>query len=509
MALTAQGLTKAFGGELALDGVDLEIADGEIHALLGPNGSGKSTLIGCLSGRLAPDAGTMAIGGETATRFSPRAAFAAGMAVIYQHFSLVPSLSIADNVFLGSEHTNSVGRLSKSRQRREAGELLAELGVELDPKIRVSSLSVGNRQLVEIAKAMRHRPRVLILDEPTAALGEAEARALGGQLRRLRNSGLAILYVTHLLNEVFEIADRVTVLRDGRAVLGAAVGEIEREDVIKAIAPRGTAVEPSRSASDQGARESVLSLRRFSAPGVGPIDLEVADGEVLAVFGLLGSGRSELLEGLFGVAGGTSGEVSLQGKPFNPQSASRSLRSGLGLVPADRARQSVLAEMSALDNMLLPHFPQIASPVWRSRRKERRAFGNTASLLGLDPPAPGAFAKTFSGGNQQKLVVGRWLMDGSGIDVLLLDEPTQGIDVGARADLYKLVRQYAARSGRGVLFTSSDPEEVRALADRAVVISRGRLVGELRGRAITDQALLEAAHQTTETSNPSRGAHVH
>jgi len=505
VSIVVKRLSKAFGGELALDSVDLAVDDGEIHALLGPNGSGKSTLIGCLSGRLTPDAGAMTIGTDTVARFNPRMAFAAGTAVIYQHFTLVGSLSVADNIFLGSELTAAGGRVDRVRQAAATEELMARIGVRLDPRARVASLSVGEKQLVEIAKGLRHDPQLLVLDEPTAALSEAEARALGRQLRRLRDAGLAILYVTHLLSEVFEIADRVTVLRDGRTVLSSLVGELSRQDVIAAIAPRGGFDAERRSMSDLDGAERVLELSGFRAPGVGPLDLSVGEGEIVGVFGLLGSGRTELLEGLYGIRGATAGRVTLAGAPFAPRSATGSLERGLALVPAERGRQGVFPSMSALDNVLLPYFARSGRPWWRSRRRERRQFADTARLLSLDPPSPGASAATFSGGNQQKLVVGRWLTEQSDARVLLLDDPTQGIDVGARADLYALVRQFARRPGRGVLFTSSDPEEVLALADRAVVLVRGRPAAELRGARITAPALLDLAHGHAAESTTERG----
>ncbi|MDW5597418.1 sugar ABC transporter ATP-binding protein [Conexibacter stalactiti] len=494
MSIVIQGLTKAFGGARALDGVDLDVADGEIHALLGPNGSGKSTLIGCLSGRLKPDLGSMTIGTESVAHFSPREAFAAGTAVIYQHFTLVGSLSVADNVFLGAELRAAGGRIDRARQVSVTREILGRIGARLDPRTPVRSLSVGEKQLVEIAKALRHDPQLLVLDEPTAALSELEARALGQQLRGLRASGLAILYVTHLLSEVFQIADRVTVLRDGRAVLHREIADLAPRDVIAAIAPRGGVEVARRRAPHLADGPAAVSLSGFRAPGVGPIDLTVAQGECVGVFGLLGSGRTELLEGIYGIRGETAGEVALSGAPFRPRSASASLKQGLALVPAERGRQSVFAAMSALDNVLLPFFARIGRRWWRSRRRERRQFADTAALLALDPPSPAAPAATFSGGNQQKLAVGRWLTASSRAQMLLLDDPTQGIDVGARADLYALVRQFVREPGRGVLFSSSDPEEVMALADRALVLARGHVAGELRGDELSPQALLDLAH---------------
>ena len=497
MSVLVQGLSKAFGGELALDNVDLAVAEGEIHALLGPNGSGKSTLIGCLSGRLSPDGGSMTIDDETVTSFAPRTAFAAGTAVIYQHFSLIPPLSIADNIFLGEERTAPGGRLDRARQRAEAEELLGRLGAYLDVRAPVASLSVGEKQLVEIAKALRHRPKLLVLDEPTASLGEREARILGQQLRTLRDSGLAILYTTHLLGEVFEIADRVTVLRDGRTVLSARIDELSPRDVITAIAPESR--EGPRRHRDGAAAGNarLLEMIGFRAAGVGPIDLTLSAGEVVAVYGLLGSGRSELLEGLYGARGRTDGQVILAGDPFSPRSATKSLQRGLALVPAERGRQGILGELSALDNVLLPYFAKIGRPWWRNRREELRQFGETAGYIHLRPPRPRARAWTYSGGNQQKLVVGRWLTARSNAHVLLLDEPTQGIDVGARADLYQLIRAFVDHPDRGVLFTSSDPEEVEALADRAYVLVRGQITTEVLGDEITSRRLLDLAHSAS------------
>lgn len=495
MSLRVSGLTKAFGGELAVDRVDLEVADGEIHALLGPNGSGKSTLIGCISGRLAADSGTMTVGEVTESRFTPRSAFAAGTAVIYQHLSLIPSLSISDNVFLGEEQRRFGGRLDRRTQNRETRRLLGRLGVDLDPATSVDRLSPGERQLVEIAKALRRDPRLLVLDEPTASLGEAEARALGELLRRLRDDGLAIMYVTHLLGEVFAIADRVTILRDGRVVLAAPTSEVSPQDVIRVIAPQGR---PSAAQGEgtAGPKETVLQLSGFGADGAGPVNLSVESGEVVAVFGLLGSGRSELLEGLYGVRGPTVGRAELAGAQLIPRSPIRSLRRGLALVPAERGRQGVFSTMSSQDNILAPYVASFGRFV-RRRRRERREFDKTATMLRLKPANPSAPAWTFSGGNQQKLVVGRWLTDISSARLLMLDEPTQGIDVGARQDLYNLVRDFVQRPGRAALFTSSDPDEVEALADRAFVLARGRIVAHLTRSEISSSRLLNLAHGAT------------
>jgi ribose transport system ATP-binding protein len=493
MTLVAKDIRKHYGGIAALRGADLEIRGGEIHALLGPNGSGKSTFIRCLSGATAPDSGTITIGSERVTTFTPRAALAAGTAVIYQHFSLVPALSVADNVFLGSE-LRSAGRIDRRRQWEESGRLISLLGHPINPKATVASLSVGERQIVEIAKALRHKPSLLILDEPTAALGEAEARALGRLLRGLRGQGLAILYVTHFVNEVFEIADRVTVLRDGAVAVSGDVTSFTKRDIIAAIAPETGARALGGGKRSKPGSESLLELTEFGDTKIGPIDLSVGKGEIVGVFGLLGSGRTELLEGIFGIRPAVRGQRSLGGKSFRPRTPRDSIDCGVVLVAADRTRQSMLGRMSALENMMLPHFSKLARTVTRNRPRELTEFSETARKVGLKPPTPVLPARAFSGGNQQKIAIGRWLTPSSSVRLLMLDEPTQGIDIGARNDLYVLLSRLAKESGIGVLFTSSDPDEVEALGDRAVVLNRGRIVGELRGSEIKQTALLDLAH---------------
>ena len=501
MSLVARNIQKRYGGVAALRGVDLEVKAGEIHALLGPNGSGKSTFIRCLSGATAPDSGTITIDSVEVTSFTPRAAHAAGAAVIYQHFSLVPALSVADNVFLGSELVRA-GRIDRTQQWDETRRLIALLGHPIDPKASVASLSVGERQIVEIAKALRHKPTLLILDEPTAALGEAEARALGRLLRGLRDQNLAILYVTHFVNEVFEIADRVTVLRDGTVAVSGDVASFTKRDIIAAIAPGAGARGPQGEKRSNAASQPLLELIGFGDAKVGPIDLSVDPGEIVAVFGLLGSGRTELLEGIFGIRPAVTGRRMLDGKPFSPRAPDESVDRGVALVAADRTRQSMLSRMSALENMMLPHFAKLARGVLRNRPRESAEFADTARKVGLHPSNPALPARAFSGGNQQKIAIGRWLTPSSSTRLLLLDEPTQGIDVGARNDLYVLLARLARDLGLGVLFTSSDPDEVEALADRAIVLSRGRIVGEVRGAEINQTILLDLAHSQAEASEP-------
>ena len=494
MPASVRGLTKSFGARPVLDGVDLDISDGEIHALLGPNGSGKSTLIRCLSGATRPDAGTIVIGETEHREFTPREAIAAGTAVIYQSFSLVPTLTVAENVFLGDEQVNGF-RIDHSVQIAEAQRLLEQFGRSIRVDLPVGRLSAGDRQLVEIAKALHRRPKLLILDEPTAALGEQEAEQLGAHLLRLRNDGLAILYVTHLLGEVFAIADRVTVLRDGLVVLVDEVAKLTPAEMIDAISPAsGQRVEAHTREAGTSDASVALELREVAVDGVGPVSLSLHRGEILVVFGLLGSGRTELLEGIYGARHIGSGSVLVGERGFKAASPSAALRAGIALVAGDRIRQSIFDKMSTLDNMLMPHFGRLSRWFTRQVRTERSIFRETARDLRLRPDRPDVRAWTLSGGNQQKLAVGRWLSALEHIDVLLMDEPTQGIDVGARRDLYELVRRLAHEDGKSILITSSDPEETISLADRVLVLRRGRIVAELAPTALSEQRILSIAH---------------
>ena len=495
MAVAVTGLVKSYGARPVLDGVDLKVNDGEIHALLGPNGSGKSTLIRCLSGAVRPDDGTIEVGGVEHRAFTPRQAIAAGTAVIYQNFSLVPSLTVAENVFLGDE-LRAGPRIDHAAEEAEAGRLLAQFGRPIRPDMPVGRLSAGDRQLVEIAKALHRAPKLLILDEPTAALGEQEAEQLGVHLRRLRDEGLAILYVTHLIGEVFAIADRVTVLRDGQIVLTDDVAQGQpcpgdRSDLAGSSGQRIGA--GTRGAATTNA-PAALELDEVVVEGVGPASLSLQRGEVLAVFGLLGSGRTELLEGIYGSRVIVSGLLRVRGRAYKGTSPSAALRAGIALVAGERIRQSIFDKMSTMDNMLLPHVGRLSRWFTRRIRTERAIFHQTAKDLRLQPDNPNTRAWALSGGNQQKLAVGRWLAALEHIDVLLMDEPTQGIDVGARRDLYELVRRLAHEEGKAILFTSSDPEETLSLADRVLVLRRGRIVAELAPEGLSEQRILSIAH---------------
>jgi ribose transport system ATP-binding protein len=484
-------LEKSYGDTTVLSGVDIEFRPGEVHALLGANGAGKSTLIKCLAGATSPTAGTISVDGRTWGHLSPREALEAGVAVIYQHFSLISSLSVADNVFLGSELTAAGTRVRRREEIQAAGDLLDSLGVDIPPTARVGDLPIAMQQLVEIAKAIHHRAKLLILDEPTASLSDTESRALLERVRKLREQGIAIVYVTHLLEEVFEIADRVTVLRDGVVSLSRAIDEVESAELIEAIVGDTQEVGQEVSAASE---EVVLSLRDLSGPGLGPISFDLHRGEIVGVFGLLGSGRTELLETLFGIRDRDGGIVTLAGRDFHPRQPSNAISRGLALVPGERLRQSMLPSLSTSDNLLLAGVRSLARFGVRDFGAERRTYGELAARLQIRAAGPKAPAWTLSGGNQQKVAVGRWLMEE--LEVLMLDDPTQGIDVGSRAELYRVLQGLVRERECAVLFTSSSPEEMIALADRALVLRRGRIAAELTRAEIKEDRLLAIAHNS-------------
>lgn len=471
MTVAIKGLSKAFGAAAVLSGVDFEVDAGEVHALLGPNGAGKSTLIRCLSGAVKPNSGEIAIGEHVYTELTPKLAIEAGVAVIYQNMSLIPSLTVTENVFLGEELTRW-GLVRRSAQ---------------------GSLPLAMRQLVEVAKALsRAHVKLLILDEPTAALTESEAQIIFDRLRKLRGQGLHIVYITHRLQEVFEIADRVTVLRDGKVALaGQHVANLNVADVVTAIA--GTQV-GHQSRDTVVAGEPILTLEGLSGTRFGPVDLTVAAGEVVGLFGPLGSGRTELLETIFGSRRPDAGRILVGGRPINPNEPAAAIAEGMALVPADRLRQALLGELDAVDNVLLPSYRPLSLFGFRRLAAERQLFAGAAAETSFPTALAHRRGRQLSGGTQQKLIVGRWLKSARPIRVLMMDEPTQGVDAGTRSELYRIILNSARRDGRAVLFVSSDHEEVVALADRAVVMKEGRVVTEFPRSRLSEDNLLHAAH---------------
>jgi ribose transport system ATP-binding protein len=495
------GLSKSYGSIDVLRNVNLEFRSGEVHALLGANGAGKSTLLGCMSGATKPTSGSIHINDAEFDGFTPREALGAGISIIYQQFQLAATLSVSDNVFLGDELRNKWGQLRKREQRRITSEVLARIGLSLDPDHIVRDLSVGEQQGIEIARSIRREPNLLILDEPTAALGKHEVDALLTLVKRLAHQlGVAVIYVTHLLGEVMEVADRVSILREGRVLWTRDKREVTTAEIITAISPDARTIDPvtSRKFGQKG----WVEFEDFETSFCGPIDLSIDEGEVIGVYGMLGSGRTNLLETIAGARQPWNGTLRLAGEKVSIASTSEALKFGVALVASDRISQSLFASLSALENLMMPHYSAI-SRAWRHPRTELRTFHQLAADLNLHPANPGNSGSSFSGGNAQKLVLGRWLTGLRNIKLLLLDEPTQGVDVGSRAQIYNLLRLFAdVPSGHSVLFATSDPEEAIMLADRIVVLVDGKVTHVVEP-AIGEAALLSLAQSVEVTHGAS------
>jgi ribose transport system ATP-binding protein/rhamnose transport system ATP-binding protein len=484
--LTASGLSKAFGGARALSGVDFEVQSGEIHALVGENGAGKSTLIKILSGIVVADAGDVQLDSRRVPAGDPAATRRMGVSCVHQEFALVPALSVADNLFLGRER----GPLLRRREMNAAADaLLGELGLRVPARALVHDLSVAHQQLVEIARALADDARVLILDEPTATLPDPDIERLFGVLRRLRQQGLGIVYISHRLEEVFAIADRITVLRDGQKVGTWRAGGIDRADLIRHMVGRTLTEEfPARTTT---AGDVMLELDRLAAPPrFDSATLAVREGEIVGLAGLVGAGRTSVGLATVGALRST-GSIRLHGQPVRFGSPSAAISAGLAYVTEDRKRHGLFPQMDAAANITMTFLASFARAGWLSRSQERTAAEAAARDYHVRGAGLDRAAATLSGGNQQKLLLARFLLQRRA--AIILDEPTRGVDVGARAEIYRIMNGLTAQ-GLGILMISSDLNEVLGMSDRIVVMREGRTVGELaRQQASAERVMALAA----------------
>ncbi|MEU7278242.1 sugar ABC transporter ATP-binding protein [Streptomyces sp. NPDC045431] len=500
--LTMSGITKAFPGVRALDGVDLEVRAGEVHCLLGQNGAGKSTLIKVLAGAHQPDGGEITWRGTPVTLKSPIAAMRLGIATIYQELDLVEGLSVAENVFLGHEPTTAGFVVRGRSARADTATLLRRLGhPEIDPARPVGELSAAQRQIVSMARALSHDVRLIVMDEPSAALDPDETANLFRIVADLTAGGVAVVYISHRLEEIRRIGDRVTVLKDGRAVAGGLPAEdTPTRDIVAMMTGRDVAyVFPERPpAAPALTRVPVLKTEGLARTGeFAPVDLELHPGEIVGLAGLVGSGRSEILETIYGARRPTAGRVLVDGRPLRPGSVRAAVRAGLGLAPEERKAQGLLMLESVTRNVSVSSLPRFARAGWLDRTAERAAARRATRELSLRPDNPDAPVRTLSGGNQQKAVLARWLL--RGCRVLLLDEPTRGVDVGARAELYAVIRRLAD-DGLAVLLVSSEVPEVLGLADRVLVLREGHVVHTAPARELDEHRVLDLVMEGSPTS---------
>ncbi|MGI5148245.1 sugar ABC transporter ATP-binding protein [Plantactinospora sp. CA-294935] len=490
VVLRLTDVVKTFPGVRALDGVQLEVRAGEVHCLLGQNGAGKSTLIKVLSGAHQPDSGQVEWLGEPVSFGNPQAAMKAGIATIYQELDLVEDLSVAENAFLGHE-PRQLGFVRRGYMARQTREILARLGhPEIPPRRMVRSLPSAGKQIVSMARALSHEARLIIMDEPSAVLAHDEVGNLFRIIRELTAQGIAVIYISHRLEEIREIGDRVTVLKDGRTTAAnLPARSTPTRDLVSRMTGRTIEyVFPDRPAAAPAAEE-LLQVRQLAREGeFADVSLTVRAGEIVGIAGLVGSGRSELLETIFGARRATSGTVSMAGRPVRPGSVGAAVRAGMGMAPEERKSQALLLGEPIYRNVTLATFTRWSRLGFTDARRERAEANEVADRLELRPRDVRRPVRTLSGGNQQKVVVGRWLLGDT--KLLLLDEPTRGVDVGARAELYQVIRALAAR-GVGVLLVSSEVPEVLGLADRVLVMREGRVVHEAPAGELDEDTVLD------------------
>jgi ribose transport system ATP-binding protein len=507
------GVSKHFGGVRALENVSLEVLAGEIHALLGENGAGKSTILKILNGVHAPTAGTIEVNGAPLAEHTPEAAKRAGIGMIFQEMSLVPTLTVAQNIFLNNENKSGLGFIDDKTAAKRSRTLFETLGVDIDPKSLVGDLSAGQRQLTEIVKAISRNVKVLILDEPTTALSGGEVEKLFVFLRRLKSEGVAIIYVSHRMDEITRIADRATILRDGHHVVTAPLSQLSLDKIIEYIIGRR-----SRGFSDVARRNVARGAPLLELEGVsGPrkpedVNLTVHAGEVVGIAGLLGSGRSALARVLFGIDPKRTGEIRVKGRPVEIGNPRDAIAHGLALVPEDRLRQGLVLEHSVATNACVSILDRLSTWSFVSGVKMAAAADRQIEGLRIKTASRDAPVRTLSGGNQQKVVIGKWL--NAEPDVFILDEPTGGVDIGSKAEIIALVRDLAAR-GKAILVISSELSELLTAADRIVVMVDGRIASETPRDAFDDPepnddegARLQFAERQLSTILQKAHAHV-
>ena len=495
--LEMSGIEKVFPGAHALKSVDLVVRPGEVRGLVGENGAGKSTLIKILSGAYQGDAGTITVDGEIVSGATPSEMLERGVAVIYQEPSLAPHLSVAENIYMGRLPTNRFGVVDWRRMRQDTAVVAQRLGLDLDARTPVRRLSVARRQMVEIAKALSREARLIVLDEPTAVLGDAELRGLFGVIRRLADRGVSFVYISHRLNEVFEITDQVTVMKDGRVVADESTGHLTIERLVRLMVGRDIGdVFPARTAAPAVAAAAAdlapaLEVRGLRREGVlHDVDLRVRAGEILGIAGLAGSGRTEILRAIHGADSIDAGEVRVFGDPVRIASPHDAIALGIGLLTEDRKADGLFLQQTVATNVTATRLKAIAPRGVLDPRRERKIVGEYIKRLSIRTSGPAARARSLSGGNQQKVIFAKWLH--AECRILLIDEPTRGVDVGAKREIYQLLRDLADR-GVAIVMVSSELPEIIGMSDRILVMREGRVSAELTREAASEERIMHHA----------------
>jgi ribose transport system ATP-binding protein len=491
-AVSMKAICKAFSKVTVLDQVDFEVRAGEVHALAGGNGAGKSTLMKILQGVYSADAGQIEVFGQPLQAASIHQAKQAGIGMVFQEFSLVETLSVAQNIYLDAEPVRW-GVVDDAAMRRGAANILQRMGVPVDPTREVSTLPTAAWQLTEIAKALSQQARVLIMDEPTAALSKTEVAALFDLIKRLKAQGIAIIYISHRMDEVHQIADRITILQGGKNYLTAEVGQLTPSQIVAGIAGRELAAHAEACQTEPiEPGEVLLAAEDLTAPGVGPVSFELRAGQVLGLVGLMGSGRTELARALFGTAPATGGRLFLRGKPVKLGSPQDAIKAGIALIPEDRRWQGLMLDHSVSDNLTLPVLGCLKNGLLLSKSKVTQEASRLINLLSIRVTDPASPAKLLSGGNQQKIVIAKWLATNP--DVLVMDEPTAGVDIATKTEIAAIVRNLA-HQGKGIIMISSELAELVGICDEFIVLRDGAVATTLAGCEVQSELDLELAAQ--------------
>ena len=485
-----KNVTKAFPGVLALSDVDLDLQKGEVHAIVGENGAGKSTLIKTLSGINVPDKGQIFFEGKELKNITPKLSRELGITVIYQELTLVNDLSIAENIFLGDFPRNGA-LLDKKTMMDRARAILDELELKLDPGIKVGELTTGYQQMVEISRAVARDARVLILDEPTASLSNKEVEILFRFLRKAKKKGITIVYISHRLDEIFEISDRITVLRDGKKISTLNTADTNRDQLVSLMVGREIGeVYPERAKAP--GTEVVLETQQLTGNGDQNISLQLHRGEVLGLGGLVGAGRTEFAELLFGVKKAESGKILLNGQEVHIKSPEQAMKHGIVLMPEDRKGQGIILDMTIRENMVLSVLRKISNSLVLNKKKEKSLVDRYIKAMSVKTPSPEQKVKNLSGGNQQKVVLAKGMATEP--DIVIIDEPTRGIDVGAKREVYDLINQMVAE-GKSIIMISSDMEELLGMSDRIAVFCEGHLSGVIDRKEFNAELVLKYASE--------------
>ncbi len=495
--LEMRDIRKVFPGVVALDEVDFDARPGEVHALLGENGAGKSTLIKIIAGVYRRDGGTMLVAGEEVDFRSPADALDRRIKVVYQELDLVDGLSVAENVFLGGYPKTSHGFVDFTVLKTRTRELLAELGLAIDPDLPVGELRVAEQQLVEIARALSRQARLIVMDEPTSALSPAEVDTLFGVIERLKSRGVAIIYVSHKLDEIYRIADRVTVFRDGKRVVTEEVTTTTPRQLVTWMVGRDLQDLFPKSAATIG--RPLLVVDNLAGSGLSDVSFTVHAGEIVGVFGLMGAGINTLGRVIFGAAPRDAGTVTIDGATVRPGTARDAIAKGIGLLTESRKDDGLVLPLSVRSNMTLAALARFANLTWIKAGAETRAAGDYVKRLGIKTPSLRQPIRYLSGGNQQKVLMARWLLRQDSLKLLILAEPTRGIDVGSKAEIYRLIDAMAQR-GIGILFMSTEIPEILGIADRILVMREGQITAELSRAEATQERLVAAAATDEERS---------